>query len=343
MYPFCMRKLRNTAISIIVIYLLLLFYSEQLANFLLACLGIAFVPLLILYKILQNKFYKNSIVKVPREFVQNRNTIVNQNCIIKYTPDSKISVMDSMVSRQTRDLRSFSVGAKEVKNINKIWNTICLIFDEQTFFDTIVSIFERENCNVKITLIPSPKRALNNSNKTVVENNINKVKNTESVNLDEVPADKSNITPKQNTPTPKPQIRTPIQPLETKDGFFDLNNLQKTSQDLSKRNEYDGGFIELSSLNSLGNNTVIIDVNSATADQLASLPGLNIVGAKKIVDYRNKEGLFQTVDEFINIAEIKPHFVEQVKKMITISNSRDDNIKNNNLPPQDSDGRIVDL
>mgnify|MGYP002535549458 CR=1 FL=1 len=82
-----------------------------------------------------------------------------------------------------------------------------------------------------------------------------------------------------------------------------------------------------------------VDVNSATADEIAVLPGINIVQAKKIVESRDKYGLFNSEEDFFNRANIKDFFVEKLRPMIII--------RKDTQHPENNDGeeqsRIVDF
>lgn len=82
-----------------------------------------------------------------------------------------------------------------------------------------------------------------------------------------------------------------------------------------------------------------INVNSADADTLALLPGINIIAAKKLIEYRNLNGLFQSEDEFIKAAGVKTHFIDKVKSMIILEQPQQ------NIEPDTSvdNGRIVDF
>lgn len=88
------------------------------------------------------------------------------------------------------------------------------------------------------------------------------------------------------------------------------------------------------------NSSIKIDVNKATASEIAELPGINLIGAKKIVEHRDANGLFKDVDEFIQVSGVKPHFVDKIKAMITIGQSQI--ISDNNMNDDDG-GRIVDF
>lgn len=63
--------------------------------------------------------------------------------------------------------------------------------------------------------------------------------------------------------------------------------------------------------------TEIIDINSCNISQLASLPGVTIIMARKAFDIRNERGYFKSVDEFCEAIQLKPHFVVQVQQMTT--------------------------
>jgi len=60
----------------------------------------------------------------------------------------------------------------------------------------------------------------------------------------------------------------------------------------------------------------LIDVNSCTEADLTALPGVNVVMAKKAVKFREEKGSFASVDEFLAVLAIKPHFAEQIKDKI---------------------------
>ena len=60
-----------------------------------------------------------------------------------------------------------------------------------------------------------------------------------------------------------------------------------------------------------------IDINACSLNELAGLPGVSMVMAKKAIDYRSENGGFKTVDEFFEVMQLKPHFVVQVQDMLT--------------------------
>ncbi|MCR1973638.1 helix-hairpin-helix domain-containing protein [Clostridium sporogenes] len=64
------------------------------------------------------------------------------------------------------------------------------------------------------------------------------------------------------------------------------------------------------------NNEESLDINSCSELELSKLPGIGLILAKKAVNLRNSKNGFDSVDEFIEMVGVKPHFVDTVKTMI---------------------------
>jgi len=56
-----------------------------------------------------------------------------------------------------------------------------------------------------------------------------------------------------------------------------------------------------SSANRSGNNQPCVNLNQATSEELKSLPGIGEVIAKRIIDYRGRNGRFRRAEEIIII------------------------------------------
>lgn len=61
----------------------------------------------------------------------------------------------------------------------------------------------------------------------------------------------------------------------------------------------------------------LVDVNAATAEELAALPGIGPAKAEAIVEYRAKQR-FSTVEELMQVQGVGPKLFEQLKGYITV-------------------------
>lgn len=62
----------------------------------------------------------------------------------------------------------------------------------------------------------------------------------------------------------------------------------------------------------------LLNINSASVSQLEALPGIGDVIAQRIVDYRNINGPFTSIDELVNVSGISPSMVEELRPFITV-------------------------
>lgn len=64
-----------------------------------------------------------------------------------------------------------------------------------------------------------------------------------------------------------------------------------------------------------------VDLNSADAPTLAKeLDGIGMARAKAIVEYRERNGKFRSVDEVLNVKGIGPQVLEQNKGNLQVGN-----------------------
>ena len=61
-----------------------------------------------------------------------------------------------------------------------------------------------------------------------------------------------------------------------------------------------------------------VNINTATADQLDSLPGVGAKLAARIVDYRQKNGGFKKVEDLMNVQGIGEKNFLKLKPLVTI-------------------------
>lgn len=66
------------------------------------------------------------------------------------------------------------------------------------------------------------------------------------------------------------------------------------------------------------NNSALININTATAEQLTALNGIGEKKAAAIVEYRQKHGEFTTVDELVNVSGIGEKTLENIRNSITV-------------------------
>ena len=64
-----------------------------------------------------------------------------------------------------------------------------------------------------------------------------------------------------------------------------------------------------------------ININTATKDELVSLPGIGPAKAQAIVDYRKAHGPFKTVDELKDVKGIGAKRFEKLKPDLAVSGS----------------------
>lgn len=65
--------------------------------------------------------------------------------------------------------------------------------------------------------------------------------------------------------------------------------------------------------------TGVINLNSATAPQLADLPGIGAKTAELIVQYRVKNGPFKKIEELMNIRGIGEKSFLRIKNRLTVA------------------------
>ncbi|MEG0979054.1 MAG: helix-hairpin-helix domain-containing protein [Oscillospiraceae bacterium] len=62
----------------------------------------------------------------------------------------------------------------------------------------------------------------------------------------------------------------------------------------------------------------IVNINTAMLDELLSLDGIGEVKANAIIEYRTKNGSFNSVDELINVSGIGKKTLDKIRNYVTI-------------------------
>ena len=63
---------------------------------------------------------------------------------------------------------------------------------------------------------------------------------------------------------------------------------------------------------------VVIDINTATAEELATLPGLDETVAQNIVLFRNASGPFSAVDDLLKVEGMDQDKLDRIRDMLAI-------------------------
>jgi len=71
-----------------------------------------------------------------------------------------------------------------------------------------------------------------------------------------------------------------------------------------------------------GSDPVRINLNQASVDELVSLPGIGPSYAKRIVEYREKHGPFQRVEDLLNVRGIGDRTLDKLRDQVTVKNKR---------------------
>lgn len=62
----------------------------------------------------------------------------------------------------------------------------------------------------------------------------------------------------------------------------------------------------------------LVNVNTATADQLDTLPGIGEVLAQAIIDHRTENGPFTSVDQIVDVSGIGDATLEKLRPLVTV-------------------------
>jgi comEA protein len=130
---------------------------------------------------------------------------------------------------------------------------------------------------------------------------------------------------KNQTSTENEQLKTQLDDLNKKidslnKAVEDAKNQQTTSTTSTKTTSKSTSSVKGASTSSGSSSQVSgkVNLNSASASQLDTLPGIGATYAQRIIDYRNTNGGFKSIDEIQNVKGIGPATFAKMKDLITI-------------------------
>ena len=292
-------KIKALIIPLLILYLVL---AAKL-SFAVANTVLAIILGIIAFKIFSKKakseyLFFNGIKSVPKEFVFNDNTLSNHHCIVRYFQNEKIIVMDNPVSKVHEFLRAFIVDNTNNENLDDCWREICSVFDGYTYLDSLFSFIDKSSGRLNMMFLTSEE---------------------DKYTVDGMEEFLPKI-PKKEPPIGKPQNKKNAQKIVTPDDkgqiIVDFKDLKKQNIKVMEKEKPDD-IVDMQDLTDSDK----INVNFADIRTISELPGINIVMAKKIVEYRNINGFFKSKNEFLDIAGVKSHFRDKISEIITVKKS----------------------
>ena len=67
-----------------------------------------------------------------------------------------------------------------------------------------------------------------------------------------------------------------------------------------------------------GSSAGLVNVNTATAEELETLPGIGEVLAATIIQYREEHGPFTSVDQLLDVSGIGEVTLEEIRELVTV-------------------------
>jgi competence protein ComEA len=66
----------------------------------------------------------------------------------------------------------------------------------------------------------------------------------------------------------------------------------------------------------------VVNLNTASSSQIEALPGVGASTAKRIIEYRDKNGGFKKIEELMNVKGIGEKSFLKLKPLVTVSESK---------------------
>ena len=95
---------------------------------------------------------------------------------------------------------------------------------------------------------------------------------------------------------------------------YDISNCIDNAKSEIVASDKDSNYV----VDTENSNDTIININTATVEELQTLSGIGASKAKAIIEYRTKNGLFKEIQEITNVSGISTSLYEKIKDNITI-------------------------
>jgi competence protein ComEA len=69
----------------------------------------------------------------------------------------------------------------------------------------------------------------------------------------------------------------------------------------------------------MGTAMAVVNINTATKEDLTTLKGVGEKRAQEIIDYRKKNGDFKSVDELEKVPGVGPGLMKQIRSQVTVT------------------------
>ena len=104
------------------------------------------------------------------------------------------------------------------------------------------------------------------------------------------------------------------------ENFLETKKIEEQKQSICKDGEVvNGACINIESTNdSSPSISGKLNINTATVEQLQTLPGIGETKAKNIIEYRNTNGNFTKIEDILEVPGIGNSIYDQIKNLITI-------------------------